>query len=145
MQRPELSRPEAAWKRRTAESALGGDVRGGPIACSWIVWGAGRGPQGSTSGESWPCGQLGEFVSGLAKCLGESGECSLGRSPAWGLRRSCCPCPRWDEPTADPGPCTLPSFWLSNPVCLSEQLLGSVPPPSLGKAEGGHYPPCLGE
>lgn len=33
-------------------------------------------------------------VSGLAKCLGELGECSLGRSPAWGLRSSCCPYPQ---------------------------------------------------
>lgn len=33
-------------------------------------------------------------VSGLAKCLGELGECFLGRSPAWGLGSSCCPYPQ---------------------------------------------------
>lgn len=44
-----------------------------------------KGPQGSTNGGPGPVTSSGEFVSGLARCLGELGECSLRRGPAWGL------------------------------------------------------------
>lgn len=63
------------------------------------------------------------------------------------LRSSCCPYLQVGQAHQDPGPCTLPIFWLPIPVCLSEQLLGTVQPPALGKALGGGglHPPPLDE
>ena len=52
--------------------------------------------------------------------------------------------PGWASPllTQVPALCLLSGCPTES---ASQQLLGSVPPPSLGKAEGGHYPLTLGE
>lgn len=77
-----------------------------------------------------------------------SGQVSGGVGRRFSEKESClgpqeqlqAPTPRSGKPHADPGPCTQPVFWLPS-KSASQQLLGSVPPPSLGKAVGGLYLP----
>lgn len=85
-----------------------------------------------------PTGRVGFWsgqVSGaVGRMFSEEESCLGPQEQLWP------PTPRSGKPRADPGPCTRPVVRLPI-VSASQQLLGNVPPPSLGKAVGGLYLP----